>query len=274
MELGESPLPWGAWKSYPTNAKYAALLIGIRPLATEGMNLKGLTVSAHSFRSAKYPNVARPGKKSIRYLNFVTFILENFATCDEVAHALQVEFDVVELIGQENQPPSSEWKQFPGSNVKQDSYVHWSIQDAKGQSIVVEYTGGHLQLYNSSQTATMTNDPEYSWHVENLNHYASLGNKFVKPTVQINCDNNGRIEPAEIFQENESEENIPRIPTWKSHGLNLLGMPGDLSPSARFVRAFFLNKLALDQFPLKSIEEAFILVNHIINSVTIPRGTY
>jgi len=129
----------------------------------------------------------------------------------------------------------------------------WAIADAHGDSIVVDYFGGDLHVHDNSGVGVMTNDPEYAWHLRNLNNYVGLQMSW--PDNNITCD-------SEIGQ----------VPMAVGHGQNLLGLPGDVSPPSRFVRTFFMRNYALRASPPKSLEDALVLANGVLNSQHIVKG--
>jgi choloylglycine hydrolase len=90
--------------------------------------------------------------------------------------------------------------------------------------VVVESIGGALRVHVNS-VGVATNDPPYDWHETNLNNYANLSPRW--PTA------------TDI----EVETEVGTVPQAGGHGYNLLGIPGDYSPSARFVRLFFLKQV-------------------------------
>ena len=49
---------------------------------------------------------------------------------------------------------------------------HWAVQDAAGAMVVLEYVGGALHVHDAARVGVLTNDPEYEWHLKNLNQYA------------------------------------------------------------------------------------------------------
>ena len=51
--------------------------------------------------------------------------------------------------------------------------VHFAVHDARGNSIVIEYTGGKLHIYDNP-IATLTNAPVFPWHLDNVRNYIGL----------------------------------------------------------------------------------------------------
>ena len=91
-----------------------------------------------------------------------------------------------------------------------------------------------------------TNAPTFDWHLTNLRNYTNLRITNVPPVdlVGINLTGFGQ-------------------------GNGLLGLPGDFTPPARFVRAVAFAQSAV---PAKSAREGVLQAFHILNQFDIPRG--
>ena len=123
--------------------------------------------------------------------------------------------------------------------------LHYSVTDKTGDGIVIEFTDQGRKVHDNS-IGIMTNSPPYDFHMLNLRNYIQLSkfahNPLVLGKVQFNAT---------------------------GQGSGLLGMPGDLTPPSRFVRA-----AAMVHFsdPVQTAEQAVNLAFHILNTVDIPRG--
>ena len=123
--------------------------------------------------------------------------------------------------------------------------LHWRVADKYGRQIVIEYIDGLPMVYEN-KLGVLTNSPGYKWHITNLNNYINL-----KP---------GTSESHEFG-------NIKLSPI--GHGSNMLGLPGDVTPPSRFVRAaFYQNSAPNLSNAQQAVEQAFI----ILESMTIPIG--
>lgn len=197
----------------------------------DGMNEVGLSIEALFFPGeAQYQTVPQ-GKESqaLSYLQFGDYILGNFKTVDEVRAALPKIYVFEEKLPQMNDMV------FP---------LHYSIFDASGKGIVVEYVDGELHIHD--HMGVMTNSPTYDWHVTNLNNYVQLSPQNPKPIIA-----NG-ITYAALGQ-----------------GAGMLGLPGDISPPSRFVKMAVMLQTILKPADDK---EALNVCEHLINNVDIPRG--
>ncbi|MDD4159494.1 MAG: linear amide C-N hydrolase, partial [Synergistaceae bacterium] len=97
---------------------------------------------------------------------------------------------------------------------------HLMVTDKSGSVIVVEYIDGKLKV-SDNPVKVLTNAPSFDWHLTNLRNYINLS---VKPysAKKIGSLN---IEPL-------------------GGGSGLLGMPGDITPPSRFIRAVAQTMLA------------------------------
>lgn len=122
--------------------------------------------------------------------------------------------------------------------------LHWMISD-RDSSITVEAMGDGLHVWDNP-VGLLTNNPPFDFQIQNLNNYLGLS---AQPPVN-------RFSPA-----------LPLKPC--GQGFGMMGMPGDLSPASRFVRAAFakLNSVCGDS-EAESVSQFF----HIMGTVTHPRG--
>lgn len=111
------------------------------PLLYDGMNEKGLCVSALAFEGNAHYNEREDGKVNIPSFDFVFKILSSFEDVDDVKKFL-VNVNIT------NESFSSD---FPNSD------LHWFIAD-KTKSIIVEQTKNGLKWYDGE---VMTNNPPY-----------------------------------------------------------------------------------------------------------------
>lgn len=141
-----------------------------------------------------------------------------------------------------------------GAGTTADPGFHWAIADAFGESIVVDYIAGALCIHDNSGVGVLTNDPEYQWHLRNLNNYVGLQASWPS-NENISCDSE-----------------IGAVPVPVGHGQNLLGLPGDLSPASRFVRTFFMRNYAVKANPPRSLEDALVIASGVLNAQHIVKG--
>lgn len=126
------------------------------------------------------------------------------------------------------------------------STVHWRIGDAGGEQVVLEITDGVVHFYNN-EIGVLTNSPGFQWQITNLNNYVNLY-PGAAPTHRM-----GRLTVTAF-----------------GAGSGFLGLPGDVTPPSRFVRAAFYTSTAPQQ---KTGYETVLQCFHILNNFDIPIGT-
>ncbi len=123
--------------------------------------------------------------------------------------------------------------------------VHWRITDATGRQVVMEIINGVPQFYDS-KLGVLTNAPGYQWHLQNLNNYVNLKPGPAGPTA---------LGPLTLRA--------------FGAGSGFLGLPGDMTPPSRFVRAAFFQSDSIQQANgYMSAMQAF----HILNNFDVPTG--
>lgn len=129
---------------------------------------------------------------------------------------------------------------YPGA-----STAHWRIVDASGHQVVLEIVDGVPHFYEN-KLGVLTNSPGFEWHQANLNNYVNL-----LPGSADNKEWNGQtLAPF-------------------GGGSGMLGLPGDVTPPSRFVRAAFFQMTAPRQATAeKAVRQAF----QILNNFDIPIG--
>jgi choloylglycine hydrolase len=221
--------PGLAWK-----AKYGYVFLDGMNVdsAADGMNEQGLSFEALYLPNfAQYQSVpAGHDNQALPYISFGDWILGNFKTIDEVRQALSNVYVFQQKIAGMGDMV------FP---------LHFAIYDATGKSIVIEYVGGKLHVYDN-KIGVMTNSPSYDWHLTNLNNYVRL--TPVNPPV---------VEAKGITFAATGQ------------GFGMIGLPGDISPPSRFVKIAALMNFVL---PAKDADGVLNLAQHIINNVDIPLG--
>lgn len=125
------------------------------------------------------------------------------------------------------------------------STAHWRFADASGRQIVLEIINGEAVFYENP-LGVLTNSPSFDWQMTNLNNYVNLypGAAASKKVGNVSVAPFGA-------------------------GSGMLGLPGDVTPPSRFVRAAFFQTTAPQQpTARKTVEQAF----QILNNFDIPVG--
>lgn len=129
-------------------SKYGSVLaVGYDGGVTEGMNEKGLEVSGLFCKTAVYRTADGRNDTPVMSLSvFVSYFLDNFATVDEVEQWLNTnDFGI-------------SGKTFDGGTV---SLLHWALTDRTGESLIMEFIDGKMNLYKGRDLQVLTNDPAY-----------------------------------------------------------------------------------------------------------------
>ena len=207
-------------------AKYASVgCNGVNlPVLFDGLNEKGLAAGTFYFpTSAGYmPYIAADASKTIAQWEVGSWILENFASVEEVkANIGKIVVPAVVFGG---------WGFAPEA--------HYIVHDASGKSIVIEYVGGKLNVHDNP-LGVITNSPTFDWHMTNLRNYLNFSMTNAPP-VQLGP--------------------IKLLPTGQGSGM--LGLPGDFTPPSRFVRAVaFSQSVFKPKTGDDAILEAFHVLN-------------
>jgi choloylglycine hydrolase len=199
---------------------------------SDGMNEKGLAVSVLWYESdMQYQSVApADSAKALAQAMYSDWVLGNFSTVDEVRAA------------------TSQVKVFfysDPSKMKMALTVHFIVYDASGGCIVVEYDKGLCNIYDNT-LGIMTNSPSLPWHYTNLRQYIGLNN----------------VNPIPV-----KAGGFTFSPT--GHGDGMLGIPGDYTPTSRFVRLAMFEKFVTQQ---PDAATNLNLCQHVINTFSIPFG--
>ena len=199
----------------------------------EGVNEKGLNVGIFYFAGvgSLTPFEKKYRKQSVSDGELVRFMLTNYATVDEVMQGLK-KVAIIPIA----QPD------------KNGHYAtgHWRISDATGRSVVLEITDKGERHFYENNLRVFTNSPSFPWHQANLNNYIHLsgGETPDKTMGDVNLSSYGG-------------------------GTNLTGLPGDLTPPSRLVRAFFYVQTAPKPAnAYTAVTQAF----HILNNFDLPIG--
>lgn len=250
--------------------------------AADGINEHGLAVSMLAFMQRRFtsqdydPKKLDEGYTYVCYMDFVAYALSKFKTIKEMEDVMTKEdgngepmFIMLDTKAQEK------FEKFGET-------THWSIQDATGRNVVLEYNvhnPGKATFYENT-AGILTNNPDFMWHMTNLNNYVNMG--FEEGGVIKNEHGTEwkKVFGAEDLTHKDHKGGSDRIGNKLGVGTNFMGIPGDFSPPSRFVRLYYLKQLAVHQLT-PTIEDcgkdcpdfAVPFVENIIASVTIPRGT-
>ncbi len=230
-----STLPNGknglSWKS---KYGFAGISVSDDRFIAEGVNEEGLTAGLFYFKG--YGSLAKFDPKKTRNnitdMDFVRWMLSQFKTVKDVKSAMaNIKIVHVFIDAKGNPSPTA----------------HWRVTDNTGASIVIEIINhGQVQIYDND-VGVLTNSPDFPWQVTNLNNYIHL--------------DAGSAAPKKIGQYLANSFGV---------GSAFAGLPGDISPPSRFVRASFYLHTAP---PMKTSKDAVSQAFHILNNFDIPLGS-
>lgn len=234
---GFAPVSWSARYAYlaitmPDAMPAPGTTLGPNDLKViEGVNEAGLTFSVQAYPQAggedPAPNAAQA---MLSAADLGAWVLGQFSNVEDIKAALgelPVFVAPVPILGNLKMP------------------FHYSVHDASGGSIVIEFHYGVRTIYDNP-VGVMTNAPPFSWHLTNLDNYTFLTNV---DQSKAQFGHYSAIQPG--------------------GGIANAGLPSADTSVARFVRAAFYAQYAEKQSdPDRAVE----MVAHIMNNFDRPRG--
>ncbi|WP_046004679.1 linear amide C-N hydrolase [Pseudoalteromonas rubra] len=212
------------------------------PIATDGINTEGLYIGCLLQNAADYPAVTDPAK-GLAVTNLIDYILSTCQSCQDVRDRLAP--NSAEGACQQDKPQAQ--VQVTDATRHKLFHQHFPVHDRFGDSIVIEFINGQVQIHDNNQYGVLTNDPDFQWHITNLKNYANV---------------------TPVSSHHSQPGNLDDI-TMQSQGNGFSLLPGGLLPMHRFVRAAMMVNYAK---PVASTDEAINLAAHILNTVDIPLG--
>lgn len=197
----------------------------------DGTNEAGLSAGLFYFPSyGEYVKYdAQYDSQTLADFQVVSWILSQFSTIDQVKEAIKD----VRIVNIDSRAAT----------------VHWRIIESSGREVVLEIIDGVPQFYEN-EIGVLTNAPGFNWMTTNLNNYVNLMPGTAGPTEMI-------TPLADVTL------------TAFGSGSGFLGIPGDMTPPSRFVRASFFQSYSLTRDTgYDSILQAF----HILNNFDVPLG--
>lgn len=203
-------------------------------LLNDGLNEVGLSMSALFYPvQANYNFVDDVAEDEIEFAALGKLLL---ATCKTIAEVLEtVEKYQGKIVARKDVP-------MPG---------HYFLIDKEGTTVVLEPDNpGYLTVYDKTN-GVMTNSPNYSYHLLNLQSYANIG--------QI--DGYRRSSLKDVNGD-----------TIVAHGTaGAFGLPGDTSPNSRFIKASYLRD-STTRKDLITAEDGVLRMFRILNNFDIAPG--
>ncbi len=131
-------------------AKYGSVVTSAYGVgAVDGMNEKGLAMHLLFLTATDY-GAREPGKQGVQAGLWGQYLLDNAATVAEALEAMQ-----------RIQPMMVEYAGFKSS-------LHLAIEDASGDSALIQYVDGKPKIYHGREFRVLTNDPPYEQQLAEL----------------------------------------------------------------------------------------------------------
>ncbi|WP_044201201.1 linear amide C-N hydrolase [Flammeovirga sp. OC4] len=214
-------------------AKYGIVGLDMinKDLLVDGMNEAGLAVGLFYFPSTPKYNEFKPenAANTISAQDLVNYLLTQYSTIEEIKEGLP-KIDVVGVVE-------------AAIGIEVDS--HWMVTDKTGASIVIEYINGQLVI-NDAPLGVITNAPTYDWHMNNLRNYLNLSFEGAPSKT---------IEGVKFTQ--------------TGMGSGMVGLPGDMTPPSRFVRAVAWTQTTR---PMENSDESLYEMFRILDNFNLTLG--
>ncbi|MBQ7823117.1 MAG: linear amide C-N hydrolase [Bacteroidaceae bacterium] len=154
-------------------SKYGSVVATGYDMGTcDGMNEKGLTASLLFLPESNYtqPNDTRP----VMGISIWTqYVLDNFATVDEAVAELKKETFRIDA---PRMPNGSE------------STLHMAITDNTGNTAVLEYLDGKLNIHKGKEYQVLTNSPRYDYQLAINDYWQEIGGLNQLPGTNRSSD--------------------------------------------------------------------------------------
>lgn len=165
-ETGANSLKW--------TSKYGSVVTSAFEIAsTDGMNEKGLVANLLWLNESVYP-VWDKSKPGLTIAAWVQYMLDNFASVNEAISSLNK--NSFQLVSD---------KMPDGVRL---ATLHLSISDATGDSAILEYIDGKLNIYHSKDYKVMTNSPTYDKQLALNDYWKSIGGLTFLPGTNRAAD--------------------------------------------------------------------------------------
>lgn len=185
----ENPLKW--------TSKYASLVTTIFGIGTaDGLNERGLGAHILFFEAANF-GPRDPSKPGLNGALWAQYVLDNAETVKEALDLLKnVQITLTEARG-----------------IK--TTIHLAIEDASGDSAIIEYIDGKPTIYHGREFKILTNDPSYDKQMTLLKKL-----DFSKPSSDMPLP--GNVSAVDRFQ--RASYYLPLLPEPKTEGEAVAGI--------------------------------------------------
>jgi penicillin V acylase-like amidase (Ntn superfamily) len=130
-------------------------------IGTEGLNSEGLAFHLLYLDGSEYEE--RDGRPGVYGGVYGQFLLDNAATVTEALDLMKTTQVV------------------PNPGVESFLPCHLALEDATGDSAIVEFIKGKMVVYHGSEYTVLTNEPPYNDQLDNLKKYKNFGGSLSWP---------------------------------------------------------------------------------------------
>lgn len=169
--IGSNSIKW--------TSKYGSVIAAMYNVGTvDGMNDAGLAGNLLYLTNSDYGDYRFSKKPLLSIGAWLQYVLDNYATVAEAVSALSKEpFTIV--------APA-----LPNGSAAQG---HLAITDKSGDTAIVEYTGGKLQIYHGKQFKVMTNEPTFDQQLAITTYWKTVGGLNFLPGTNRASDRFARM---------------------------------------------------------------------------------
>lgn len=135
-------------------------------IATDGVNEAGLCGHLLWLAESDY-GVYDPGRPALGLSVWLQYVFDNFASvADAVAWMEATDVQVVSMVDP-----------IYGRHIT----LHMALEDASGDSAIIEYIGAEMVIHHGPQYTVVTNSPSYDQQLENVKRYEGFGGTLPLP---------------------------------------------------------------------------------------------
>lgn len=182
-------------RSLEWTSKYGSVITSGYDISTvDGMNEKGLVANLLWLLHSEYPkDDGKTPRMSLAI--WAQFFLDNFATVDEAVTYLR------------DHPFDTATKDVPDQPGRLTT-VHLSLSDASGDSAILEWIGGKLEIHHGREYRVMTNDPPYPQQLAIQKYWADVNPRESLPGSTRSPD---RFVRAGVYADMVQQSDDPRV---------------------------------------------------------------
>lgn len=217
--------------------QYLGMIESLRGNVIDGINARGLYIGGLYLPGlTRYPEYDKSNSApALSVFDMPNYVLGRFASVNEAVAALTGPGAAVQVVKSALRIADLVYKLFP---------LHFMLMDTSGDRAIIEFIDGKMKLYHDASYRVLTNSPDFTWQ---MNNYQYIAEQF--------------------FPHNTNY--IPPGATVYQNGSGYLGLPGDMMPASRFVRASAIVDAAPSAY---SDNQAYYVAKSAISSVAAGLG--